>query len=100
MVFGHGFNSRRLHQTEKEVPRAPLFSVFWSLGIDPLAQTQTPKTPQNSKFCIYKKRRTNARIGDKSLTRRFPWKALQGEADSRRCYFIARGASRVLFHIL
>ena len=78
MVFGHGFNSRRLHQTEKEVPRAPLFSVCRSLGIDPLAQTQTPKTPQNSKICIYKKRRTNTRIGDKSLTRRFRVGSLAG----------------------
>ena len=47
------------------------FSYFMSLGLNPLAQTRTPRTPPNSKICSFLSKKLKARIGDKTLTRRF-----------------------------
>ena len=63
MVFGHGFNSRRLHQIWKRTPRVSFF-IFYEPRIEPARASQNTKnTTKVQNLLLLKKQHQRANRG-------------------------------------
>ena len=98
MVFGHGFNSRRLHQIWKRTPRVSFF-IFYEPRIEPARANQnTKKRAKTLKSTLPPQKHHKARVRgqntDLPLSRGKPCMARQIPVGSiknkRRMYHILR----------